>query len=80
MYAVGPGQSTVTREAELEEYLLGRKRVDDLIDSGHKVEDVSHRCVCVCLLNGILMHMYIAVFTFINDFSSCDESTSKYTA
>ncbi|RKP08333.1 Pre-mRNA splicing factor-domain-containing protein, partial [Thamnocephalis sphaerospora] len=37
MYAAGPGQSAATRGSDLEKYLLGKKRVDDIVDAGHKL-------------------------------------------
>ncbi|KAI9592067.1 Pre-mRNA splicing factor-domain-containing protein [Syncephalis fuscata] len=41
MYAAGPGQSAATRNADLEQYLLGKKRVDDIVDAGHTVDELS---------------------------------------
>ncbi|RKP25955.1 Pre-mRNA splicing factor-domain-containing protein, partial [Syncephalis pseudoplumigaleata] len=34
MYAAGPGQSAATRTADLEQYLLGKKRADDKLSGG----------------------------------------------
>ncbi|ORY04206.1 hypothetical protein K493DRAFT_311432 [Basidiobolus meristosporus CBS 931.73] len=41
MYAAGPTQSSATQNDDLEAFLLGKKRVDSLIEQGTKVSELS---------------------------------------
>ncbi|CAG8554097.1 9662_t:CDS:2 [Ambispora gerdemannii] len=43
MYAAGPNQSSSGRAQEMEEYLLGKKRVDSLITQGNTVSQLSNQ-------------------------------------
>jgi len=41
MYAAGPNQSSSAKAQELEDYLLGKKRIDSLIEQGTSIEKLS---------------------------------------
>lgn len=40
MYAAGPNQSSSAKAQELEDYLLGKKRIDSLIEQGTSIDKV----------------------------------------
>jgi hypothetical protein len=58
MYAAGPNQSSSAKAQEMEDFLLGKKRVDSLIEQGTSIDKVYLVIFQFCLNSYILNATY----------------------